>query len=92
MQYETITALGTTVGAVAITLLIVQYLKPAVGIKTRLFTWLLALVLLCTVTALTNPTIEAFVLAGVNSIVVATSAMGTYEMTFAKSDTKKKEV
>lgn len=90
MELTTLSTLLTTGGATALVLLIVQYLKPAIGMKTRILTWLLSLFVLCVATAFLNPTAEAFALAGFNSIFVAFSAMGAYEVTFAKSDEKKK--
>ena len=92
MELTTLTFLGTSIGAIAMTLGVVQYFKPKVGMRTRVLTWLIALGILLGVTALTDRTVAAFALAACNSIVVATSAMGTYELTFAKSDAKKKEV
>ena len=83
--------LGTIAGAAAATLLIVQFIKAPLDrvwhIPTRLLVYVIAAGLMLLSSAvmrgLTWPDVPLILL---NAVVAATSAMGTYEMTFAKVD------
>ena len=85
------TNLGTLAGATAAVLLVVQYLKPLVQsvFPTRALALLVALILLEAVTAISGGPIEAYGLALLNAVLVASSAMGAYQVTFAASDAAK---
>lgn len=81
--------LATLAGATAATLLIVQFLKVPLDkvwkIPTRLFVYFIALIILLIATAFTTGiTIQNAPLAAVNAFLVALTAYGTYEVTFAK--------
>ncbi len=92
MELFTWTALLTVAGASAAVLLILQFTKtllPA-AFPTRLAAWILSLVILEVATAITGGTPEAYGIAVLNSVVVATAAMGAYDVTFAKLDARKK--
>ena len=83
--------LATIAGATAATLLITQYLKVPLDkvwkIPTRLFVYLIALVILTVATAFTSGlTPDSFLLCVLNSFIVALAAYGSYELTFARSD------
>jgi hypothetical protein len=85
------TNLGTLAGATAAVLLVVQYLKPLLPwLHTRLLALILAVVLLEAVTAISGGAIEAYGLALLNAVLVASSAMGAYQVMFAASDAAKK--
>lgn len=85
------TSLGTLAGATAATLLIVQYLKPFLAkLDTRLFALIVAIVLMVATTAITGGTVEAYGLALLNGVLVASAAMGSYQVTFAPADVAKK--
>ena len=87
----TLAFLGTFAGAVAFTLLIVQYFKPLLPkLNTQLFAFLVALVIMVGVTAAKVGSISDYGLAVINAVLVASSAMGAYQVTFAKSDAAKK--
>ena len=85
------TNLGTLAGATAAVLLVVQYLKPLMptALPTRLLALLVALVLLEAATAITGGSVQAYGLALLNAVLVASSAMGAYQVTFAASDATK---
>jgi len=90
---QTLATLGTTVGAAAATLVIVQYVKPMLPkVDTRLMVLILAILFTQIFAIFTNagdwPT---HLIALINGFTAATSAMGTYEVTFKKSDVAKKE-
>lgn len=90
-ELATWASLGTMAGAVAATLLIVQYIKPMIqSIDTRLLALIVALIVLVAATAITGGSVEAYGLAVVNSFIVASSAMGVYQITFKKTDEAKK--
>ena len=83
--------LATMAGATAATLLIVQFLKAPLDriwkIPTRLFVYVVALVILLIATTFTTGlTAENTILSIVNAFLVALTAYGTYELTFAKTD------
>jgi len=90
-ELMTWTNLGTLAGATAAVLLIVQYLKPILPqrLPTRLLALLVALAVLEAATAITGGTLEAYGLSVLNAILVASSAMGAYQVTFAASDAAK---
>lgn len=89
------TQLATIAGATLATLLIVQLLKLPLDkvwkIPTRIVVYVIALIIM-TAAAYFNGELtgERFGLAAVNAVIVALAAMGTYELTFAKLDAKKK--
>lgn len=81
--------LASLAGATAATLLIVQFCKVPLDrvwkIPTRVFVYIVALAILLIATAFTTGlTIENAPLAAVNAFLVALTAYGTYEVTFAK--------
>lgn len=85
--------LGTFAGAVTAVLLLTQFFKPMSifqKIDTRLLSWIFALVILLAVTVLSNAPAGNYFIAVLNSVLVATSAMGAYEVTFKSADTAKK--
>jgi len=83
--------LGTFAGAVAATLLIVQYVKPAFpGIDTRLMALGIALLIQIGVTLIAGGLAQDYALAVFNAVLVASSAMGTYQVTFADGDEARK--
>ena len=83
--------LATIAGATASTLLITQFIKAPLDkvwkIPTRLFVYLLALVIMVVATAFTSGvTLNSFLLSALNAFIVALTAYGSYELTFAESD------
>lgn len=83
--------LATIAGATAATLLIVQFLKVPMDkvwkIPTRLFVYLIALVIMTVATAYTSGlTANTFLLCVLNAFIVALAAYGSYELTFARFD------
>ena len=84
-------SLATMAGAVAATLLIVQYVKPLIqAIDTRLLALGVALIILLAATAISGGSVEAYGLAVINAFIVASAAMGAYQVTFQQSDVAKK--
>jgi hypothetical protein len=85
------TNLGTLAGATAAVLIVVQYLKPLLPktLPTRLLALLVALIILEATTAITGGGVEAYGLGVLNAVLVASSAMGAYQVTFAPSDAEK---
>ena len=86
--------LATIAGAAAATLLIVQFLKVPLDkfchIPTRLFVYIVCLILMLLGTAFTiGLTVNNALLTAVNAFVAALTAYGGYEVTFAKIDAKK---
>ena len=81
----------TLAGATAAVLLIVQYLKPILPqrLPTRWLALIVALAILEGATAIAGGTLEAYGLAVLNAILVASSAMGAYQVTFAAADAAK---
>ena len=82
--------LATIAGATAATLLIVQFAKVPLDkvwkIPTRLFVYVIALVILTAATAFTTGlTPDIFLLCVLNAFIVALTAFGAYELTFARS-------
>lgn len=83
--------LATIAGATAATLLIAQFLKIPLDhvwkIPTRLFVYLIALVIMVIATAYTSGlTMDSFLLTILNAFIVALAAYGSYEITFARAD------
>jgi energy-coupling factor transporter transmembrane protein EcfT len=88
--------LATIAGATLATLLIVQLLKLPLDkvwkIPTRIVVYVIALIIMIAATYFTGGlTWEKVGLAAVNAVIVALAAMGSYELTFAKLDAKKKQ-
>lgn len=88
--------LGTIAGAAAFTLLVVQFFKAPLDkvwkIPTRVFVYVIALATMLVATAFTSGlTIEKGILAAVNALLAALTAMGAYEITFAKTEPKPPE-
>lgn len=83
--------LGTIAGATVVVLLIVQYTKTLidkiVNFPTRLYVYILALgIMLAAKAATSGMGLSDIPLVALNAVVVATSAIGSYELTFAKKD------
>lgn len=92
-EYFTLESIGTFAGMVAVLTIIVQFLKPLldkiVKIPTRYVVWIIALIISTAYTAIAGIfTGETILLLVLNSIVLTMAAMGTYEVTFKKIDTK----
>lgn len=88
--------LATIAGATAAVLLIVQFLKLPIDrvwkIPTRIIVYIIALVIMLIGAAFTSgidP--QTALLTVINAFIVALAAMGSYELTFAKLDEKKKK-
>ena len=84
-------SLGTIAGATAATLMIVQLIKAPLDrlwkLPTRLIVYLIAFALLLMAQHFAGClTWESALLSAVNAVMVALSAYGAYEMTFAKHD------
>lgn len=87
-------SIATISGATLATLLIVQLLKLPLDklwkIPTRIWVYIIALILMLAATHFTSGlNFSSACLTAVNAVIVALSAMGAYELTFAKM--KKKE-
>lgn len=83
--------LASIAGATAAVLLIVQYTKVRLDkvwkIPTRLYVYVIALIVLSVATAFTTGlTWDSLLLVIPNAFVVAAAAMGSYEITYAKKD------
>ena len=83
------TYLATIAGAAAFTLLVVQFLKAPLDkvwkIPTRVFAYVVALVVMLVATAFTSGlTVDSVLLVAANAFLAAMSAYGAYEITFAK--------
>lgn len=90
MNWET---LGTLAGATGAVLLITQYIKPFLKmVNTRLIALILSMIILIAVTIVSKGSPQEYAIAILNSFLVATSAMGAYEVTFEKLDSKKEHV
>lgn len=91
IQPYTWTQLATVAGAAAATLLIVQFLKLPLDrvwkIPTRIVVYLVALLILLAAQYFTGGiSWSSAALTVVNAFVAALTAMGAYEMTFARAD------
>lgn len=88
--------MGTMAGAVAAVLIIVQYIKAPLDkvwkIPTRVVVYVIAFMLLMAADIVAGAVSwERTVLVLLNAFLVATSAMGAYEMTFKKTETWQEE-
>ena len=89
--------LATIGGAAMATLLIVQLLKLPLDkvwkIPTRIIVFVISFIVLILATYFTQGlTWNTALLTAINAVIVALTAMGAYEMTFAKLEKKKAEV
>ena len=87
--------LATIAGATAATLLIVQLLKLPLDkmwkIPTRIWVYIIALILMLLATLFTTGLdVQTGLLTAVNAVLVALAAMGAYEITFSKLEEKNK--
>lgn len=83
--------LGTLAGAMAAVLVIVQYVKPLIPkLDTRVLALVVSVIILEAATAISGGTVQDYGLAILNAILVASAAMGAYEVTFKAVDDKKK--
>ena len=81
----------TSVIAIGLTLLIVQYIKPWIQwMDTRLIVFIVANVLLQSAAAIMKLSLQDHLLLIINSFVVSTAAMGSYQETFKAGDDAKK--
>ncbi len=92
-NFFTLDYLGTFAGIVAIITLIIQFTKMPLDriwkIPTRFVVWVLSYILLVAVSILTdNFTAEMTVLNALNAVLVAWTAMGAYEVTFKKIESR----
>lgn len=88
--------LGTIAGCAAFTVVVAQVIKMPLDkvwkIPTRLLVYAICLVTMLTANAMTaGLTVDTALLAVCNAFISALTAYGMYELTFAKSDQKKKE-
>lgn len=89
--------LATVGGATTLTLIIVQYTKVKLDkflkIPTRAWVYIIALTILVAAKFFTEGIqFDTFMQQAVNALIVATSAMGAYESTYAKRDRKIAEI
>jgi hypothetical protein len=89
--------LATIAGATAATLLIVQLLKLPLDkmwkIPTRIWVYIIALILMLLATLFTTGlNVQTGLLTAVNAVIVALAAMGAYEITFSKTDAIKRGI
>lgn len=82
--------IATIAGATAATLLIVQLLKLPLDklwkIPTRIWVYIIALILMLAATQFTTGLdLQTGLLTAVNAVIVALAAMGAYEMTFNRN-------
>ena len=85
--------LATIGGAAAFTLLVVQFFKVPLDmvwkIPTRVFAYIVALIVMLVSTAFTSGlTLQNALLVATNAFMAALSAYGMYEVTFAKTEKK----
>ena len=84
--------LATSVGAVLVVTTATQYLKPLFKkLNTRLLVLIESVIIMVIVTAFQRGGAFDYVLALINSFLIMSSALGLYEVSFAKLDQKKKE-
>lgn len=91
LQAHSWESLGTMAGATAATLMIVQLIKAPLDriwkLPTRLVVYLVALTLLLAAQGFTaGLDAQGIALSAVNAAMVALSAYGSYEVTFAKKE------
>lgn len=85
------TNLGTIAGATAAVLVIVQYVKPLIPkLDTRIMALILSVIILEAATAISGGGIQEYAIGLLNAALVASAAMGSYEVTFKASDEAKK--
>ncbi len=87
--------LATIFGATAATLLIVQYIKLPIDkvwrIPTRVIVYIIGFLIMLLAQVFTvGLSLSAMPLLLLNAVLVATSAMGTYELTFSSNDQQKR--
>jgi hypothetical protein len=92
-EYFTLESMGTFAGMVVVLTVIVQFLKPLIDkivcMPTRYVVWIIAIIISAVYQAIAGPfTWAAIFLLILNSIVLTMAAMGTYEVTFKKIETK----
>lgn len=92
-EYFTLESMGTFAGMVVVLTVIVQFLKPLIDkivcMPTRYVVWIIAIMLSTAYTAITGSfSWSSMLLLLLNSIVLTMAAMGTYEVTFKKLETK----
>ena len=85
--------LASIAGAAAFTLLVVQFFKVPLDkvwkIPTRVLAYVIALIVMLVATAFTSGlTLQTALLAAVNALSAALTAMGGYEVTFKKMENK----
>lgn len=86
--FTSIEEIASTAGSVIAVMLITQFTKPILyewlgeRLNVRLYVLLLSLISQIVAVLFLNPTPEGFVLGIVNTFIVATASMGTYETTF----------
>ena len=85
--------LASIAGAAAFTLLVVQFFKVPLDkvwkIPTRVLAYVIALIVMLVATAFTSGlTLKTALLAAVNALIAALTAMGGYEVTFKKMENK----
>ena len=84
-EIKTISDMASPVVLIPLIILIVQYTKSMgflSGLHTKTYVLILAAVFKIGLAALLNPTVEGFVLAVVNTFVIALACYSGYEMTF----------
>lgn len=89
-------SLATIAGTAALTLLVVEFFKVPLDkvwkIPTRVLVYVISLAVMLVATAFTTGlTIESGILCAVNALIAALTAMGAYEVTFAKVEAKPPE-
>lgn len=89
-------SLATIAGAAAFTLLVVEFFKAPLDkiwkIPTRVVVYVISLTVMLVANAFTvGLTLENGILAAVNALIAALTAMGAYEVTFAKVEAKPPE-
>lgn len=89
-------SLATIAGTAALTLLVVEFFKVPLDkvwkIPTRVLVYVISLAVMLVATAFTTGlTIESGILCAVNALIAALTAMGAYEVTFAKVESKPPE-
>ena len=84
-------ALATVAGCAAATLLIVQFTKSLIpdAVPTRVYVYFWALAIMLAATYFTaGLSADSAILVILNSFVAATSALGAYDLTFARADAR----
>jgi hypothetical protein len=90
-DFMTWAGLLTVAGATAAVLLITQYIKPWLPkLDTRALVFILSILLTQGASFIIGTSWQEHIIMFLNAFVVATAAMGAYEVTFKKSDEAKK--